>query len=129
MNKEVLWSAFTYGFTEKQLAKTVTLIWRLLVTGHILWVCGFLAVVGLASPFVRLEAVEPITEQVAELTDTIKLTTKLALLRELRVQQDIYCATPDTRLKAGIQYTIDRLKEDYRKLMGVEPTLEPCHGI
>ena len=128
MDKKTFWDAFTYGFTDKQLAATVTLLWRLLVTFHIAWVCGFLISFGFNPPFVAAETMKEVDIKVQKLTAAIKLTTKLALLREIRIQKTLLCTLTDPKLIEGVRYTLDRLREDYRELTGQAVMLEGCEG-
>lgn len=126
MDKKTLWDAFTYGFTDKQLAATVTLLWRLLVTFHIAWVCGFLISFGFNPPFVAAADVKELDSKVKTLTAATQLTTKLSLLREIRIQKTLLCTLTDPKLLDGVIYTLDRLKEYYRELTGTNAVVEGC---
>lgn len=127
MDKKTLWDAFTYGFTDKQLAATVTLLWRLLVTFHIAWVCGFLISFGFNPPFVAAEDMKEVDSKMQKLATATRLTTKLALLREIRIQKTLLCTLTDPKLVDGVRYTLDRLREDYRELTGQDAVLEGCN--
>jgi len=129
VDKKVLWDSWTLGFNDKQKAEVVTLIWRLLVTWHILWVCNFLVVVGMPSPMLRAEDLQQLTADVVELKAAYTLTTKIALLREMRIQKQLWCVTEDKRQKDILEVTLERLAQDYRNLTKTqEPTLR-CEDV
>ncbi len=92
-------------------------LWVLVVSGHIAWVCGFLAPLGLAAPFARADSVE-------DLTRTAALTARLQLTQELRVQTLYWCQAKELGQREAVEQTLDRLREEYRRVTKGEPAPE-----
>lgn len=110
------------GLDRRQQQIILRTLWVLIVTTHILWVCGLLVPVGLSAPFARADTVE-------ELTRTASISARLQLTTELRVQTIYWCAAKDPTQKQGFEQTIDRLHEEYRRVTkGESPPTFRCAG-
>jgi hypothetical protein len=70
------------GLTKEQRALLMRAAWFTVVSGHILWVCGGLTVVGLASPFARAET-------------TIRLAEEMRADRIERIEHEILTTRQD----------------------------------
>lgn len=88
--------------------------WRAMVSFHMLYACGYLAVLG-----VPLAGFAQKTD-VDRLQQAVVLQARLGLVREIRLQTDIMCTTPDVSTRIALRNTIDRLREDYRSITGIE---------
>lgn len=97
------------GLTRGQQRLIIRTLWVLLVTTNMLWLWGFLAWAGLAAPFARAQTVE-------ELQHTVMISAKLQLTQELRVQTIYWCEAKDNGEKYAVEQTLDRLKDEYRRI-------------
>lgn len=79
--------------------------WVLFVTGHVMWVCGFLAAIGLASPFARASDVD-------KLLHAAEVNARISMQSEIRVQTRLFCQTSDEEVKASAMKRIDELREE-----------------
>lgn len=77
--------------------------WVAFVSGHVLWVCGFLTTFGLASPFARAGDVE-------KLLRASEVTARLQMQNEIRLQVRNYCQSTDQDIKALALKRIDELR-------------------
>lgn len=94
-------------------------MWVLAVTGHMAWVCGFLAGVGLASPFVRAEDIAPLKQQVATLERAATASARINLQQEIRAQTNLYCSLPDGNTRDYVMRRIDELRAELYEIAGV----------
>lgn len=101
------------GLTRGQQRLIIRTLWVLLVTTNMLWLWGFLAWAGLAVPFARAETV-------AELQHIVMVSAKLQLTQELRVQTLYWCGAKDGQDKFAVEQTLDRLRDEYRRITGGE---------
>jgi len=97
------------GLTRTQQQIVLRTLWVLIVTTHIAWVCGFLAPLGLAAPFARADAVE-------DLTRTAAVSARLQLTQELRTQTLYWCAAKELNQRTAVEQTLDRLRDEYRRI-------------
>lgn len=84
-------------------------LWVLFVTGHVLWVCGFLGSIGLAAPFARAGDVD-------KLLRATEVNARITMINEIRVQTRAYCQTTDLEIKASAMHRIDELRDDLWEL-------------
>lgn len=113
--------AWAMGMTENQQRLLVRTGWVLIVTVHILWVCGWLAWAGFASPFAAAHEVE-------DLKQSVNISARLALTQEIRAQIELMCSQPTLVAKKAVAGTIDKLLIEYKKIAG-EPypyPKKPC---
>ncbi len=89
------------GLTAHQIKLLIRTGWVLLVTGHMLWVCGLLGFLNLTSPFAAAAETENVKSSVARIQVQL-LEQELfdARLRQCKAE------TPDSR-----QYYYERLQE------------------
>ena len=87
-------------------------LWVLAVSGHILWICGFLAGVGLASPFVRAADVEKIEQKVTALERASIVSARINLQQEIRAQTLAYCSLPEGLARDSVLRRIDALRDE-----------------
>lgn len=95
--------------------------WVLFVSGHVFWVCGFLAGFGLASPFARAEDVE-------ELKKASVISARIQIQGEIRAQTKAYCQLPDGIAREYVLRRIDDLRAELyeiAKIRAPEPNCEP----
>src|SRR5688572_16593597 len=97
----------TFDLTPEQAKFLRDFTWRCVVTLHMAYACGYLAVLGIPLyGFAQVPRVERL-EQVVE------LQTRLGIVREIRAQTALMCASSG-RTREQIEETIDRLREDYK---------------
>lgn len=101
------------GLNRAQQRLIIRTLWVLLVTTNMLWLWGFLAWAGLAVPFARADTV-------AELQHTVMISARLQLTQELRVQTLYWCGAKDGQDKLAVEQTLDRLRDEYRRITGGE---------
>jgi hypothetical protein len=87
----------------------IRLAWVSFVTGHILWVCGWLAWMGVASPFARASDFDTLQQNAA-------LSATIAVQRELRDEYAAQCVTADPVVRVQLDHYIDVLQAQYHKL-------------
>lgn len=103
MSPELFWDLLQKGTGLKanQIKLLIRTGWVLFVTGHMLWVCGLLASVGLTSPFAQAAEAETIKSSVNEIkVQLLEQSLMDARLRHCKAE------TPDSK-----QYYYDRLQE------------------
>jgi hypothetical protein len=93
------------GIKREHQRAVVRVLWVLAVTGHMLWVCGFLAALGLVAPFARAGDVD-------KLLRATEVNARLSMVNEIRVQTRAYCQTDDNELKGSARRRIDELREE-----------------
>jgi hypothetical protein len=101
------------GLTRGQQQLIIRTLWVLLVTSNMFWTWGLLAWAGIAAPFARAVTVE-------DLQHTVMISAKLQLTQELRVQTLYWCKAKDGQEKYAVEQTLDRLRDEYRKITGGE---------
>jgi len=87
--------------------------WVLLVSGHIAWVCGWFAVVGLSTPFAKASDMQAVQKMLA-------VSTRISLQQELRMQKQAYCRVDDYQVKASIMRRIDELRDQLREIAKID---------
>lgn len=95
--------------------------WVVLVSGHIAWVCGYLITFGFAAPFARASDVE-------ELKNAAKVSARINMQTEIRVQTRLWCTNTDPEIRASAYQNIQRLRIDLEKIADVkepEPRCQP----
>lgn len=101
------------GLTRTQQRLIIRTLWVLLVTTNMLWLWGFLAWAGLTAPFAKADTV-------TELQHTVMISARLQLTQELRVQTLYWCAAKDGNDKYAVEQTLDRLRDEYKRITGGE---------
>lgn len=89
------------GLSPSQIKLLIRTGWVALVSVHMLWVCGLLTTIGLASPFANATEAESLKDNVSE----IKIQLLEQSLLEARLRQ-CKAETPDSK-----QYYFERLQE------------------
>jgi hypothetical protein len=102
-----------FGLTRDQQQLILRVLWVIAVSGHIAWVCGFLAFAGLQSPFARASELEKVAQ-------AAKVSARISLQQELRAQTRLACSLSDPGQRATVERTIDKLREEYRAVTGGE---------
>ena len=100
--------------------------WRATIVVHIAWVCGWLNPFGFPPPFASAGELTELKQTAEKLASANALSTRLALIRELRLQQEALCAAPNPRIREVVQGTIDRLREDYASLTNQIYPVQGC---
>lgn len=76
---------------------------------HILWVCGWLAWAGVASPYAR-------AEQVQAIQHNIQVSTTISVGRELKDEYKALCVAKDEVTRSAIERYIEYLQNEYFQL-------------
>lgn len=101
------------GLKRSQQQLILRSMWVAIVSTHILWACGLLAMIGLPSPFARAATVE-------DLAHTVQVSARLQLTQELRVQTLYWCAAKEAEQKLAVEQTLNRLRDEYRRVTSGE---------
>jgi hypothetical protein len=117
LNEKLDLIAEGFGLTRDQRRLLIRIAWVLGVSGHIAWVCGFLSIIGLASPFARADRVE-------KLERSAQISARISLAQEYRVQVRAYCVV-DERYKEGVLIIIERIRSDYTEITNGQTLPEP----
>lgn len=118
----------------------IRVFWVVAVTGHIMWVCGFLAAVGLNSPFVQAGELQQFkAEQSAKLDALIakqdgaesllKRTLAQGKAREIRDTLTRICEAKAPADKTRLNEDKDRLQEEFMSLTGYLYIEPPCEQL
>lgn len=117
------------GLNKERRAFLLRALWVIIVSGHIAWVCGFLAGVGLASPFVRAgdldakyadisakqTAADVRSARIESLLQKQLLRGKATEIREVLLQ---ICVAKTSAEKDRLISKKDDLQNEYRELSG-----------
>lgn len=101
------------GLSRSQQRLIIRTLWVLLVTTNMLWLWGFLTWAGLAVPFAKAATVE-------ELQHIVMVSARLQLTQELRVQTLYWCGAKDGQDRSAVEQTLDRLRDEYKRITGGE---------
>ena len=118
----------------------IRVFWVAAVTGHIVWVCGFLASFGFNSPFVVAGELEKFkTVQVAKLDSLISKqdaserllmrTLAQGKAREIRETLTRICTAKTGADKTRLNEDKDRLQDEYLALTGGRFVEAPCEQL
>lgn len=100
-----------FGIPKGGRSVLIRLAWVAFVTVHILWVCGWLAWMGITSPFARASDFETLQKNAA-------LSATIAVQREIRDEYTARCSTSDPNVSDKLDRYIDVLQAEYLKLTG-----------
>lgn len=114
----------------KQEGFLIRVLWVIAVSGHIAWVCGFLAGIGLQSPFVHAGDMRKVEEKVDRSIELQIKQLKQSKATEIRVVLVKLCG-PMTREERDQQLSEkDRLQTEYKELNGdFEYKEPPCEQL
>ena len=107
-----------FGLNKKQRQLIIRVAWVVAVSGHILWICGFLGWMGLNAPFARAEDVDEMKQQTA-------ISARLQIVQEIRTQKRIYCTTPDERSRDSTLRYLNVLVLELSKVSDIKETPIP----
>lgn len=97
--------------------------WFIIVSVHILWVCGWLGFMGVSAPFAMAnelrEAVQGLKEDRIERLDQQILTIRIAQCR----------SQPDTPAREMYTERLNELYRKYKELKQEEPRIPRCDEI
>lgn len=99
------------GLNRGQQQLIIRTLWVIIVTTHILWACGLLGFMGMASPFARATDVE-------DLRRATQVIEKIQLTQEMRVQTIYLCRAKDQDEKLAVEQALDRLRDEYKRITG-----------
>ena len=110
---ETFWKFLALGTNINRHQQVILLrvLWVVVVSGHILWVCGALAFFGFSSPFAKAGDFE-------QLQKTVNLTAELQLASEIRDQTMAMCRTNDSSIKESLSRYIESLQQKYTSITG-----------
>ena len=107
------------GLDGNQQKIVIRVAWVAFVSFHIAWVCGWLAVVGLAAPFADAQSVQQAVQGIRE--DRIeRLDSQILLIRTSQ------CKATTTEAREMYYSRLVELIEKYRVLSGKEPRVPGC---
>lgn len=116
MIEELLGGAFRLvneklGLTVNQLIALGAIVWAAAMSIHVLWACGFLAFMGVESPFAKADDFKGLQHSVA-------ITARINLSRELRDQMSLLCRTKDPSVRVSLGNYIESLQVEYQSVTG-----------
>lgn len=101
------------GLTDAQIKGVVKVSWRLVLITHIAWVCGWLSVIGIASPFAR-------ADEVASIQRKTNVLLRAAIDSSLRGLVRARCQVTGERELEVVNNEIDIQKDEWQTLTGRE---------
>lgn len=129
--KDSVYALFIDASPEER-ASTIRLVFRVVVTVHILWVCGAFAAVGLPGAAFSdevdkkiREALNPIEAQLGQITVQLahqeaisKRVLTAALAAQIRDLNRARCSSSDHEIVSRMETDIEGAQQEYRKLTG-----------
>lgn len=126
--------------TPEERAKTMRLMFRIIVTIHIAWACGLLAPWGLAGFVFAGEvddkiqsAVEPIRIELGKVSEKVARTEEISkrilvgqISAQLRDLNRLRCTTTDHEVRRRMERDIEEGEQEYRALTGERYPLPSC---
>lgn len=97
-----------FGLNAKQQRLVVQIGWVVIVTTHIAWACGWLAMLGLAG-FVK-------ADDFRELQQTTITSARVTISKEIREQAVIRCRVTDPVVAESITRYIEGLQSEYERI-------------
>ncbi len=98
------------GLRPQDLAMIIRVGWVIIVSAHMLWVCGLLAWAGIDIPFAR-------ASDFSKLEQGVAVSARLQLGKEIRGQMLARCVANSATIDSIEQY-IDRLQGEYESITG-----------
>lgn len=99
-----------FSLNRREQALLLRILWVLVVSAHIAWACGWLAVFGLVG-FAR-------GDDVTEIKNATKAAARITLSKEIREQNHVRCLTTDQIVIDSITRYIDSLQFEYERITG-----------
>ena len=126
--------------TPEERAKTMRLMFRIIVTVHIAWACGLLAPWGLAGFVFAGEvddkiqaAVEPIRSELGNVSEKVARTEEISkrilvgqISAQLRDLNRLRCTTTDHEVRRRMERDIEEGEQEYKALTGERYPLPAC---
>lgn len=100
-----------FGLSRRQQALILRILWVILVSFHIAWVCGFTTFLGFVPPFAK-------ADDVTELRRITAASARVTLSKEIRDQSRIRCSATDQAIADAITRYIDSLQIEYERIAG-----------
>ena len=136
-------SALLVDATPEERARLLRLAFRIVVTVHIAWACGFLAPMGLDG-FVFADevddkvqaAVEPIRSELGKVAAKVERTEAMSrrilqgqLAAQLRDLNRLRCTTSDDHTRMRMERDIEEAEQEYKSLTGERYPLAACKDL
>lgn len=114
-----------FGLNQPQRRLILRVGWVVFVTGHIAWVCGFLAPLGIASPFANAKDVAQVV--------LVQRQLQVELLEQRIFDQRIrHCRAVDAGNDEAVRFYAEALRSllrDYSELTNREYRLPRCGEV
>lgn len=114
-----------FGLTKKQRQLVIRVAWVVAVSGHVLWICGFMGWAGLNPPFARAEDVRKNEEKIEAIQSQVEISARLQIIQEIRTQKRIYCTTSDDRARDSTLRYLNQLVLELRKVSDIQESPTP----
>lgn len=135
--------AFMADATPEERSHILRLAFRIVVTVHIAWACGFLAPMGLEGFVFANEvddkvqaAVEPIRSELGKVAAKVERTEIMALrilqgqlAAQLRDLNRLRCETTDEHTRMRMERDIEDSEQEYKALAGERYPLAACKDL
>jgi hypothetical protein len=100
-------SVLMLGVPKEQQPVVVTVLWRVIMMGWVLWACGAFAVIGLPG--------FSLATDVERLKESADISARISLAQEIRLYASARCKADD---REPFDRVIDRLQLDYERITG-----------
>lgn len=108
----------------------IRVLWVIAVSGHIAWVCGFLASIGLQSPFVQAGDMQKVEQKVDRSIELQIKQLKQSKATEIRSVLVKLCGQLTREERDQQLSEKERLQSEYKELNGnVEYKEPPCEQL
>jgi hypothetical protein len=138
-----IFSSLMLDATPEERAKTLRLMFRIIVSVHIAWACGLLAPWGLSGFVFAGEvddkiqsAVEPIRSELGQVAAKVARTEEISkrilvgqIASQLRDLNRLRCTTSDEHVRMRMERDIEEGEQEYKHLTGERYPLAACKDL
>jgi hypothetical protein len=116
------WVVRVIGLTVEQQRLIVRVAWVSFMTFHVFWACGWLTVVGLATPFASASEVKDLVQEVRD-------ARKEALEKDLIQIRGFQCRAETQDAKQNFTIKLQELIDRYYDLTRKNPWIPDCRDV
>jgi hypothetical protein len=116
------------GLTREVQVILVRAVWVIFVTFHIMWVCGWLGILGLAPPFAAAAEYAKASE-IKEMANQLKLDRLERLEHDILTVKTSYCKADNQEAKRQYAQRVQELIDRYYAIDHNNPRVPNCDEV
>lgn len=116
------------GLSREAQVVVVRAVWVIFVTVHILWVCGWLSILGAAPPFAAAAEYAK-AEEIKEITKQLKEDRLERLEHDILTVKTSYCKATNDEAKRQYAQRVQELIDKYYKIDYKNPRVPTCDEV